>query len=208
MARMPITTRLVFIDPIFVDIFVSLTIGVDTTKYDPNVVMDQIRYNILNYYDINSVTFGQDIRISNILALTNAIDGVSWAQVTRLHTTPPSLTQDTAPNPPLDIELEKWKLPSFVDMPLATNVANPSVSPPYVQGVTPISFNIGQNDIKVINPDQQVDILTGAYTYFPGSNLQHITISYTSTVDGPTPQGGYFGNPIPESDFTTYSSLE
>lgn len=206
--KMPITTRLVFVDPQFIDIFVSLNIGVDTTRFDPNVVMDQVRFNILNFYDINSVTFGQDVRISNLLALANAIDGVSWAQVTRLHTTPSNLLQDTAPNPPLDIVLEKWKLPSFVDMPSATSVSNPTVFPPYLQATAPVSYSIGQNDIKVINPDLQTDILVNAFTVFPGSNLQHITINYTATTDGPAPQGGYYGSPIPESDFTTYSSLE
>lgn len=208
--KMPITTRLVFVDPQFVDIFVNLEVGIDTTLYDPNIVLDQVRFNILDYYNIGNVTFGQDVRISTLLSLANSVNGVSWAKVTRLHTTPPNLPPDTAPNPPLDIVLEKWKLPSFADTPTAVipAVQDSEKVIPYLQGTTPISFNIGQNDVKVVNPDAQSDLIVNAFNYFPGSDLQHITIKYTAIVDEPSPQGGYFGHPNPETDYTTYSSLE
>src|ERR1035438_8655214 len=205
--KMPITTRLVFVDPQFVDIFVNLDIGVDTNLYDPNIVLDQIRFNILDYFDISNVTFGQDIRISTILSLANAVSGVSWARVTRLHTTPPGLQPDTAPNPPLDIVLEKWKIPTFSYTAAISSVAPQPPVPPYIKGDAPFSYEVGQNDVKVINPDLQSDIFASAFTYFP-DNLQHININFSSIVDEPSPQGGYYGNPSPESDFTTYSSLE
>lgn len=207
--KMPITTRLVFVDPQFVDIFVDLKVGIDVNAFDPNIVLDQIRFNILNYFDISNVSFGQDVRISALLALTNAVDGVSWARVTRLHTTPSNASPDIAPNPPLDIVLEKWKLPVLSDSTTAVLPTVPSSLPkPYLQGQTPISFNIGQNDVKVVNPDLQSDILVGAFSYFPGTNIQHINISYSATTDEPSPQGGFFGHPNPETDFTTFSSLE
>src|ERR1035437_4701548 len=207
--KMPISSRLVFVDPQFVDIFVNLDVGVDTTPSDPNIVLDQVRFNILNYYNISNVVFGQDVRISSILSLANAVDGVSWAKVTRLYTTPPNLPPDTAPNPPLDLVLEKWKLPTFADNTTSVTPTLPTtVLAPYLQGLTPVSYNIGQNDITVVNPDSQSDILVGSFNYFPGPNLQHISISYTAMTDEPSPQGGYFGHPNPETDFTTYSSLE
>ena len=207
--KMPITTRLVFVDPQFIDIFVNLEIGVDTSQYDPNIVLDQIRFNILNYFNISTVTFGQDVRISTILSLVNAVDGVSWSRVTRLYTTPPDLPPDIAPNPPLDIVLEKWKLPTFADTPSFVIPSTPRVSPPYLQiNGTPVSYSVGQNDVKIVNPDLQSDILVNGYLYVPGDNLQHINIQYTAITDEPSPQGGYFGHPSPESDFTTYSSLE
>lgn len=207
-SKMPITTRLMFVDPQFIDVFVNLTVAVDTTKYDPNTVIDQIRFNILDSYNIGNVTFGQDVRISTILSLANAIDGVAWAQVTRLDITPPGTSPDTAPNPPLDIVMDKWKVPTFADISLVTpsSVAIPPA--PYLQLVSPVSYNVGQNDVTVINPDAQSDILTSSFTYIPGANLQHINITYTTLTNGPNPAGGWFGNPVPASDSTTYSSLE
>lgn len=207
--KMPITTRLEFIDPVFVDIFVSLEVGIDTVKYDPNIVLDQIRYNILDYFSLDNVLFGQDIRISTVLSLTQNVQGVSWAKVTRLHNTAPSAGVDLAPSPPIDIVLDKWKLPVFTDV---TSFIAPSAQKPsgtYISiKSTPISFSIGQNDVKVLNPDGQSDILTSGYTYYPGSNLQHITVKYSAITDEPSPTGGYFGHPNPETDLTTYSSLE
>jgi hypothetical protein len=127
--------------------------------------------------------------------------------VTRLHTTPPGLQPDTAPNPPLDIVLEKWKIPTFSYTAAISSVAPQPPVPPYIKGDAPFSYEVGQNDVKVINPDLQSDIFASAFTYFP-DNLQHININFSSIVDEPSPQGGYYGNPSPESDFTTYSSLE
>lgn len=207
--RMPITTRLVFVDPVLMDVFVSMQIGVNINKYDPNIVADQIRSSILDYYSLDNSFFGQDIRISNILALANSVEGVSWARVTRLHTTPPTTTPDSAPSPPIDIVLEKWKIPSFSD----SIVIPPITEEPTVNGMRlvinmPVSYNLGQNDIIVYTPDEQSDILSNGYTYYPGNNLQHINIGYVAITDEPMPQGGYYGHPNPESDITTYSSLE
>lgn len=207
-SKMPITTRLVFIDPVLIDIFVSMQIGIDTSRYDPNIVLDQVRFNILNQYDISSVVFGQDVRISTLTSLAQQAVGVSWARVTRLDTNPPTTSPDTAPQPPLDIVLEKWKIPTLVDSNTMLLVDTPTnVTPPYVQAITPTTSKIGQNDITVINPDLQSDIFVNGYSYFPSSNLPHISLSYTSIVDEPSPQGGFYGNPTPEADDTTYYSV-
>ena len=207
--RMPITTRLVFVDPVLTDIFVSLQVGININKYDPNIVSDQIRTAILDYYSLTNTYFGQDIRISNILALANSVTGVSWARVSRLHTTPPTSVPDTAPSPPIDIVLEKWKLLTFSDSIITTlTEQTPLATPPYIKAIVPANFNLGQNDVVIINPDEQSDILANGFTYYPGSNLQHILITYTAITDEPMPQGGYYGHPNPESDFVTYSSLE
>ena len=207
--KMPITSRLVFVDPVLSDIFVTIQIGINTNKYDANIVADSIRTAILDYYSLENSYFGQDIRISNLLSLANNVEGVSWARVSRLHTTPPTSAPDTAPSPPIDIVLEKWKLPTFSDSIVAspTEVVANAV-PPYLKVITPPNFSLGQNDIIVINPDDQSDILVNGFTYYPGSNLQHITITYTAITDEPMPQGGYYGHPDPEADYVTYSSLE
>lgn len=209
LAKMPITTRLVFVDPVLTDIFVTVQIGVNTNKYDPNIVADKIRSAILNYYSLENTFFGQDVRISNILSLANNVQGVSWARVSRLHTTPPTSTPDTAPTYPIDIVLEKWKLPTFSDSIInSPSEVTPNAVPPYIQAITPPNYSLGQNDIIVINPDDQSDILINGFTYYPGTNLQHITVSYTAITDEPMPQGGYYGHPNPEADYVTYSSLE
>ena len=209
LAKMPITTRLVFVDPVLTDIFVTVQIGVNTNKYDPNIVADKIRSAILNYYSLENIFFGQDVRISNILSLANNVQGVSWARVSRLHTTPPTSTPDTAPTYPIDIVLEKWKLPTFSDSIInSPSEVTPNAVPPYIQAITPPNYSLGQNDIIVINPDDQSDILINGFTYYPGTNLQHITVSYTAITDEPMPQGGYYGHPNPEADYVTYSSLE
>jgi len=206
---MPITTRLVFVDPVFVDIFVTLNVGIDSVKYDPNLVLDQIRYNILDYFSLDNVDFGQDIRISTLLSLTQSVQGVSWAKVTRLHNTPSGSGADLAPNPPIDIVLDKWKLPVFTDVSsLSSDTNTQKPTGMYLDITSPTSFFIGTNDVKVINPDNQSDILAAGYTYYPGSNLQHITITYSAITDEPSPTGGYYGHPNPETDLTTYSSIE
>jgi hypothetical protein len=206
--KMPITSRLVFVDPVFVDIFVTLQVGINDIKYDPNIVLDQIRFNILDYFSLDNITFGQDIRISTLLSLSQNVPGVAWVKVTRLHMTPPDTGVDLAPNPPIDIILDKWKLPIFTDVTSFVPQTVTRPSPTYLQTVTPVSYFLGQNDIKIVNPDKQSDILMSGYTYYPGTNLQHITISYSAITDEPSPQGGYFGHPSQESDLTTYSSLE
>lgn len=208
--RMPITTRLVFVDPVLSDIFVSVQVGININKYDPNIVVDEIRTTLLNSYSLENVSFGQDIRISNLLSLANSVEGVSWARITRLYTTPVTSVPDVAPQPPIDIVLEKWKLPTFSDTTLNSSIVqeNVQISPPYILAAAPANFNLGQNDVIVVNPDDQSDILANGYVYYPGSNLQHINISYTAITDEPSPQGGYYGHPNPESDYTTYSSLD
>ena len=171
--RMPITTRLMFVDPVLQDIFVNISIGIDLNIYDPNLIIDQIRFNILNYYALDTVNFGQDIRVSTILSLTNAVEGVSWAKIKRLYTTPPSMTPDVAPNPVTDLVLEKWKIPVFEDTVISdVDLSAPTQTPPYIQFLTPLSFNLGQNDVMVQNPDEQSDTYQNGYTYYPGTNIQ------------------------------------
>lgn len=207
--RMPVGLRLSFIDPVLTGIFTSIQVGIDLNNFDPNLIIDQIKFNILDAYDIDNVNFGQDVRISNILSLVNSVEGVSWAKIVRLHTTPPSISPDPAPNPPLDLLLEKWKIPSFADtQTVADPTAPTTVATPHIQATAPISSFIGVNDITIINPDTQSDILTNAFTYFPGSNLNHITVTYSGVIDQPSPQGGIYGHPSPETDFTTFNSLE
>lgn len=210
-ARMPLTTRLAFIDPVLQDIFVTVTVGLDLNKYDPNIVLDQIRFSILDAYDIENVNFGQDIRISNLQAIINSIPGVAWSKISRLHTSPPTESPDTAPDPPLDVILEKWKIPTFLDTPIsANNITSDAVNPPYIKVVLPEPFTttIGQQTATVVNPDSQSDILANAISLFPGSNLQHILINYTGITDEPSPSGGFYGSPDRESDYTTFSAIE
>jgi len=206
--KMPVTTRLVFVDPVLVDIFVTIHIGIDVNQYDPNIVIDLIRTSILDFYSFDNVSFGQDIRLSAISSLINSVPGVAWARISRLYTTPEGIGVDEAPNPPMDIILEKWKIPTFGDVSTIPTVSEPTnVVPPYLQLAMPSSYFVGVNDIQVINPDGQLDIYTNGYTYYPGTNINHINITYEPITDEPYPSGGYYGHPNPETDLTTYSPV-
>jgi hypothetical protein len=209
--KMPVTTRLVFIDPQFIDIFLTINVGIDTSNYDPAIVLDQIRSNILDYFNIEQINFGQDVRVSTILSLVNAIEGIEWAQLIRMHTTPDTQFPDTAPVPPLDITLEKWKIPIFFSMTptdfTPIDVSAPTDFPYIKLDSIAASFNIGQNDVKVANPDEQTDILANGYTFLPGANLEHILLTYVPVENIASQQSGFYGDPNPESDPTTYSSI-
>jgi len=207
--KMPVGLRLSFIDPVVVGIFASIEVGIDLTQYDPNIVIDQIKFNILSAYNIDSVEFGQDVRLSRLLSLVNEVEGVSWAKIIRLHTTQPGIAPDPAPNPPLDILLEKWKIPSFDDSQVLSDPTVPtSVATPHLKATVPVSSYVGLNAILVINPDNQTALLANAFTYFPGANLNHLTITVSGITDFPSPQGGTYGHPSPENDLTTFSALE
>ena len=207
--RMPITTKLTFIDPLLIDIFVSLHVGIDTNLYDPSLIIDDVRYALATEYNLDKITFGQDIRISNILKIVNNVTGVSWAQVTRLSTYPIQ-NPDLAPNPPIDIILEKWKLPNLIDYTYNLNIPVRIPSPPYLEvDLTIQTFQeVGTYDVTVTNPDEQYDIYNQGYTILPSANLPHIDITYSDITDEPTPTGGYYGNPNPEADCpTVFSSV-
>lgn len=215
--RMMATTRLVFVDPVIVDIFVTLHLAIDTRRFDPNIVIDNVRFAITNAFSVDNVGLGQDVRISDVLGLVNDIEGVGWAAIQRLHVTAPNQVDgggvpipDTAPAPPQDIILEKWKLPTFTDTPSIAQSSPPTTVPaPYLQITSmPPTTEIGLVDIRITNPDDQTDVLFHGLSIYTGQNLRHITITYQSTTDEPGPQGGYYGNPNPESDPTTYASLE
>lgn len=205
--RMPITARLVFVDPIFVDIFVTLRLGIDSVNNDSNVVIDQVKSALLDFYSYDNISFGQDIRISDILSTVNNVQGIKWSSVTRLAKTPPNTVPDSAPQPPIDIVINKWEIATLLDINISpASVANTNLGTNYLEVTVPSSTNIGINDIIVINPDEQSNALANAFTFYPSPLDQHITVDFTSTTDQPSPDGGYYGNPTPESDSPIYTS--
>jgi len=207
LSRMPVTTRLSFIDPLIIDCFATFTIGINTTSNDPNVVIDTVKSNILEFYDFDNIDFGKDIRISDLLGIVNKTEGVAWGILNRLGKTPPNNIPDDAPYPPVDMILNKWEIPSFNDINVTpSTTANTIKTVPYLQVVIPLSTTIGMNDISVINPDKQSNALSNAFIYYPSPNDKHITVNYTTTTDQPTPSGGYYGSPDPESDSPVYTS--
>lgn len=195
--KIPITTRISFVDPVLVDIFISVQIGVDISKYDPTIICDNVKTALLSLYSFENVTFGEDVRISDIHRTASSVEGVSWAKVNRLHTTPAGALPDTAIVPPVDLILEKWKLPVVTDVslnPALTEVTAPATVP-YIKITLPALFNIGLNSITVINPDDQNDVESNAFTCYPSYNIQHVTVTYSDAYDGPNAAGGFYGLP-------------
>lgn len=215
--KIPITTKLSFIDPVIVDVFMWLHIGVNTSQYDPTLVADNVKSALLTKYSYDNTNFGDDIRLSDIYKTASSVTGVSWVRINRLHTTPSQIhteetvninVVDTAPVPPVDIILEKWKLPTVTDIsinPNFTEVSAPSGTM-YLEIELPPSFNIGLNDITVSNPDAQSDIISNAFTYYPSSDIQHIIVTYTEAYDGPNSSGGFYGIPTGIDDSYIFTS--
>jgi hypothetical protein len=107
----------------------------------------------------------------------------------------------------VDVILNRWEIPTLQDTNnLPSTTANTLVSTPYLRVIIPTSTNIGINDIIVINPDDQSSALVNGFLYFPSPLDKHITINYVTTTDQPYPNGGYYGNPIPESDSPIWTS--
>lgn len=79
--KKPITTRLVFQNPEWVDILVEALVAVDRTLYDPALVASEVRLAIQSFLSYDSVTFGQDARLSQLSRVISGVTGVSWAQV-------------------------------------------------------------------------------------------------------------------------------
>lgn len=215
--KVPITTKLSFIDPVIVDVFMWLHIGVNTSVFDPTIVADNVKSALLDKYSYDNVNFGEDVRLSDIYKTASDVTGVSWVRINRLHTTPSSINTtvpsgttiiDTAPVPPVDIILEKWKLPTVTDTsikPNFTTVAAPTTLP-YLMITLPESFSIGINDITVSNPDLQSDIAPNSFTYYPSSDLSHIIVTYTEAYDGPNSAGGFYGLPVGQNDSYIFAS--
>jgi hypothetical protein len=217
LSKMPITTKLSFVDPVIVDIFMWVQIGVNTAIYDPTIVADNVKTAISTTFSFDNVSFGQDIRLSDIYKVASSIDGVSWVKINRLHTTPSKINSDayanttlvdTAPVPPVDIILENWKLPTVVDVsinPNFTAVSAPATSP-YLEISLPESFNIGINDITVSNPDLQSDIDANSFTYYPSSDINHIVVTYSDAYNGPSGPGGFYSLPSGMNDSYIFTS--
>jgi hypothetical protein len=214
--KIPITTKLNFIDPVIVDIFMWIQIGVNTAVYDPTLVSDNVKTAIIDTYSFDNVTFGQDIRVSDIYRRAAAVPGVSWVKINRLHTTPSKINSvvynntllvDSAPIPPIDIILENWKLPTVTDISINPNFISVTIpESPYLEINLPLTSNIGINDIMVTNPDTQSDIDANAFTCYPSSDIQHIIVTYSEDYNGPSGPGGFYGLPAGLNDSYIFSS--
>lgn len=200
--KVPITTKLTFIDPIITDVFMWVHIGVNISQFDPTVVADNVKTALLNKYSFDNTEFGQDVRLSDIYKTASSVEGVAWVRINRLHTTPTEAIPDTAPVPPVDLILEKWKLPTVVDISISANEVTPDVPTtlPYLEVTLPVGWTLGVNNITVVNPDVQSDIGTNAFTYYPSSDMKHIMVTYSEAYDGPNSAGGFYGMPSGMND--------
>lgn len=163
---------------------------------------------MLDFYAFNNVSFGQDIRLSDIHKIASAVTGVAWVKINRLHTTPHGALPDTAIIPPIDLILEKWKLPTVMDISIKPSELASTVPAtlPYISAILSPNISIGINNITVENPDAQSDIKISAFTSYPTSEIKHIIVTYTEAYDGPNSAGGLYGLPSEQNDSFIFAS--
>ena len=218
--RMPITSRMVFVYPRLVDIYITLRLGIDTNVYNPQLVISNVTQSIQNYFAFDNVTFGQAIRISLLQRLINSVEGVAWVQITRLakfpvptfvlsESQPEVVAPDPAPNPPVDLILARNELPivverntvfaasvptaSYLEISLFPNISDQSVKDG-LTGALGIN-NVGSFALTVINPDGQSDSMLKGISIIPNTVLSHLTITYVPSIDANNAAVGYFNKP-------------
>jgi hypothetical protein len=79
--RKPVTTRIVFKQPEWVDLLINVSIAVDRTKYDSIIVAGDVKLALQDYFSYANVSFGRDARQSEVTQVVQAVTGVSWATV-------------------------------------------------------------------------------------------------------------------------------
>lgn len=218
--RIPVTTRMVFVYPRLVDIYLTLRLGIDTNVYNPQLVVSNVVKTIQDYFSFDAVSFGQAVRISLIQRLVNRVTGVAWVQVPRLArfpvptfvlnaSQPEVVAPDPAPNPPTDIILARNELPIIVERSSIFTATVPSESYIEISKFPDISDqrvidastgNLGINDVgdfalTVINPDGQSDTLLKGLSIVPNPAMAHITVTYVPSVDTNNAAVGYYNKP-------------
>lgn len=218
--RIPVTTRMVFVNPKLVDIYITLRLGIDTNVYNPQLVISNVIKTLQDYFSFDNVYFGQAVRISLIQRLVNGVDGVAWVQIPRLAkypvptfvlnaSQPEVVAPDPAPNPPIDIILARNELPIIVERSSIFTASVPT--DPYIEisqfpdmsdqnvvdsatGAKGIN-DVGSFALTVINPDGQSDTLLKGMQIVPDPSYSHITITYVPSVDTNNAAVGYYNKP-------------
>lgn len=106
--RKPVTTRIVFKVPEWVDLLIDVSVAVDRTKYDPAIVAGDVKLALQDYFSYSNVSFGRDARQSEVTQIVQAVTGVSWASVllgTAIGTSTPASTPSYQ-----DIPVSRWQL--------------------------------------------------------------------------------------------------
>ena len=218
--RIPVTTRMVFVNPKLVDIYITLRLGIDTNVYNPQLVISNVIKTLQDYFSFDNVYFGQAVRISLIQRLVNSVQGVAWVQIPRLAkypvptfvlnaSQPEVVAPDPAPNPPVDIILARNELPIITErssiftasVPLEQHIEItkfPDIADQNV--VDPATGALGINDVgsfalTVINPDGQSDTLLKGMHIVPNPAYSHITVTYVPSVDTNNAAVGYYNKP-------------
>ena len=107
--RKPVTTRIVFKQPEWVDLLINVSVAVDRTKYDPVIVAGDVKLALQNYFSYVNVSFGQDARLSEIAQTVQSVTGVSWADVKLGRAASAIPTNALAPTYQ-DIPVSRWEL--------------------------------------------------------------------------------------------------
>jgi hypothetical protein len=126
----PITVRLRFIDPVYVYLNVALTVYV-TPGYSQENVRIQVTDAIREFFQLENVGFGQDIRQSTFYQMAMAIPGVNHVFMSNFTEYDPDT--ETTTDVGTEVVLQKWEIPvlnsATVTMAEAAELPVPDIYP-------------------------------------------------------------------------------
>lgn len=159
--RKPVTTRIVFKAPEWIDLLVTVTVAVDRTLYDPAIVASDVTLAIQDFFSYANVDFGQDARQSLVANLISNVAGVSWVTI--------NLSQSiagVAPDPNnyvLRPGTGRYEtIPGFVDIPVSR-----------------------WQVLRINDFDQNNQATLGKDT--SGNVIPHVRVITTTNIDSPIP---------------------
>ena len=117
----PITVRVRFIDPEYIYIQLALSVYV-LPGYSKEKVRIQITDAIRDYFDLENVKFGQDIRTSRFYKIAMSLDEVNHVFVSDFVTYDPDTEVETTVGQ--ELVLQKWQIPVLDELVVSVYEAN------------------------------------------------------------------------------------
>lgn len=83
--RATITTRIKILQPVYRGVDIELNVYYRTGALS-NTVKGDVETELLDYFDFEEVSFGQEIRKSNVFRIVDAVSGVDYVEIVKLKT--------------------------------------------------------------------------------------------------------------------------
>jgi hypothetical protein len=126
----PITVRVRFIDPEYINVNVGMTVYV-SPGYSQEEVRIKITDAVREFFDLENVRFGQDIYNSTFYKMVMSLDEVSHVYLDNLETY--DVDSDTTTDEGQEIVLQKWQIPQLytfsIELYEATELPIPDLYP-------------------------------------------------------------------------------